>query len=174
MSTRLTLFDSPLFLGFDHFERTFDRLKKTAAEGYPPYNIEQTSDNSLRITLAVAGFSMDDLEVEIDQNQLVIRGKQREEAEDTRIFLHRGIAARQFQRAFVLADGMEILGATLDNGLLHIDMQRVIPESSARKIDIQSKVQRAGPPATGPKQVTAAPIDVEPVKKDLKEKGERT
>lgn len=170
MTTRLTLFDSPLFLGFDHFERTFDRLKKTAAEGYPPYNIEQTSDNSLRITLAVAGFSMEDLEVEVDQNQLVIRGKQKED-DESRIFLHRGIAARQFQRAFVLADGMEILNAKLDNGLLHINMQRVVPESSARKIDIETSARnrttQVNPAA--PKQVTAAAIDVEPTTKKIKE-----
>lgn len=170
MTTRLTLFDSPLFLGFDHFERTFDRLKKTAAEGYPPYNIEQTGDSSLRITLAVAGFSMDDLEVEVDQNQLVIRGKQSDD-DQGRVFLHRGIAARQFQRAFVLADGMEILGATLDNGLLHIEMQRVIPESSARKINIQSAAKtniNHGAPSA-PKQVTAEAIDVRPTAKKVKE-----
>lgn len=133
-STRLTLFDSPLFLGFDHLERTFDRLKKTGADGYPPYNIEQTGEDSLRITLAVAGFSMSDLDVEVDQNHLTIRGKQIEE--DERLYLHRGIAARQFQRSFVLADGIEVQGAKLDNGLLHIDMQRVRPESVARKIKI--------------------------------------
>jgi len=109
MNTRLTLFDSPLFLGFDHFEKTFDRLRKTGSEGYPPYNIEQVGDEGLRITLAVAGFSMDDLDVEIEHNQLTIRGKQSEEdEEDGRIFLHRGIAARQFQRSFILADGIEI------------------------------------------------------------------
>lgn len=136
MTTRLTLFDSPLFLGFDHFERTFDRLKKHA-DGYPPYNIEQIGDNGLRITLAVAGFTMDDLEVEVEQNQLVIRGRQ-EEDEEGRTYLHRGIAARQFQRAFVLADGIEIRGASLDNGLLHIDMERIEPESKARKIKIAS------------------------------------
>ncbi len=172
MNTRLSLFDSPLFLGFDHFERTFDRMKKTAGEGYPPYNIEQISDNGLRITLAVAGFSMDDLDVEIDQNQLTIRGKQQDDEADGRVFLHRGIAARQFQRAFVLADGIKILGASLDNGLLHIDMQRVIPESSARKVAIQS---RSGNTAT-PKQVTSQvrdePIDVEPVRKTGKKEKE--
>lgn len=133
---RIPLFDSPLFLGFDQFERTLDRIKKTANEGYPPYNIEQIGSDGLRITLAVAGFSMADLDVEIEQNQLTIRGKQADD--EGHIYLHRGIAARQFQRSFVLADGIEILGATLDNGLLHIDMKRILPESNARKIQISS------------------------------------
>lgn len=138
MSTqRISLFDSPLFLGFDQFERTLDRIKKTANEGYPPYNIEQIGENGLRITLAVAGFTMADLDVEVEQNQLTIRGKQNDD--DGRMYLHRGIAARQFQKSFVLADGIEILGATLDNGLLHIDMKRVAPESTARKIHISSQ-----------------------------------
>ncbi|MCB9963598.1 MAG: Hsp20 family protein [Rhodospirillales bacterium] len=139
MSTRLTLFDSPLFLGFDHFERTFDRMKKSGADGYPPYNIEQTSDHDLRITLAVAGFTMADLDVEVEQNQLIVRGRQKEEEEEGRVFLHRGIAGRQFQRSFVLADGIEVRGASLHNGLLHIDLERIIPESTARKIPIGSE-----------------------------------
>lgn len=132
--TRLSVFDSPMFLGFDHFERTLDRMKKNASEGYPPYNIEQIDDDKLCITLAVAGFSMDDLDIEVDQNQLTIRGKQTDDGD--RIYLHRGIAARQFQRSFVLADGIEVRGASLDNGLLHINMQQIIPESNARKIEI--------------------------------------
>ena len=144
MSTRLSLFDSPLFLGFDHFEQTFDRLKKTAGEGYTPYNIEQIGEDGLRISLAVAGFTMDDLDVQVEHNQLVIRGKQEDDGE--RIYLHRGIAARQFQRAFVLADGIEVRDAYLDNGLLHIDMERVIPESHARKIEIKSKTNGKGKP----------------------------
>ncbi len=134
--TRLSLFDSPLFLGFDHFERTLDRVKKHASEGYPPYNIEQTSEDGLRITVAVAGFSMADLDIQLEQNQLTIRGKQEDDA--SRVYLHRGIAARQFQRTFVLADGIEILGASLDNGLLHIEMKRIEPESTARKIEIRT------------------------------------
>lgn len=134
MNTRLSVFDSPLFLGFDHFEKTFDRLRKAAADGYPPYNIEQTGEKGLRITLAVAGFSMDDLDIELENNQLTIRGGQEEEGD--RVYLHRGIAARQFQRSFVLADGIEVRGAALDNGLLHIDLERVEPESTARKIAI--------------------------------------
>lgn len=133
--TRLTLFDSPLFLGFEHFERSIDRLKKMGGDGYPPYNIEQTGEHNLRITLAVAGFSMDDLDVETDANQLTIRGKQGDDS--GRIFLHRGIAARQFQRSFILADGIEIGGATLDNGLLHIDLTRIVPESQVQKIAIK-------------------------------------
>ncbi len=136
MTTRLSLFDSPLFLGFDQFERTLDRVKKHAQEGYPPYNIEQTSEQGLRITLAVAGFTMQDLDIEVEQNQLAIRGRQEDDTSKT--YLHRGIAARQFQRTFVLADGIEILGASLDNGLLHIDMKRVEPESTARKIEIKT------------------------------------
>lgn len=137
MTTRLSLFDSPLFLGFDHFERTFDRMKKNANEGYPPYNIEQTSENSLRITLAVAGFTMNDLDVEVENNQLVIRGRQNDDDAEERIFIHRGIAARQFQRSFVLADGIEVEDAHLSNGLLHIDMRRILPETKTRKINIK-------------------------------------
>lgn len=133
MTTRLSLFDSPLFLGFDHFERSMDRLKKTS-DGYPPYNIEQIGNDRLRITLAVAGFTMDDLNIELENNQLTIFGKQHEDSE--RIYLHRGIAARQFQRGFVLADGIEVEGASMDNGLLHIDMKRIVPEVEVKKIKI--------------------------------------
>lgn len=134
MTTRMSVFDSPLFLGFDQFEKTVDRMRKAASEGYPPYNIEQTGQNGLRITLAVAGFTMDDLDIELDKNQLNIRGRQAEE--EGRVYIHRGIAARQFQRSFVLAEGIEIAGATLDNGLLHIDMSRNEPEAKVRKIQI--------------------------------------
>jgi HSP20 family molecular chaperone IbpA len=152
MTARYTLFDSPLFLGFDHFERTFDRIKKSASEGYPPYNIEQIGDNGLRITLAVAGFTMKDLEVEIDQNQLIVRGKQVDDEND-RVFLHRGIAARQFLRNFVLADGIEVLAASLDNGLLHIDMRRLEPEVNTRKVPIVD-LAKAGPAViSGPLKV---------------------
>lgn len=145
-SGRLTLFDSPLFLGFDHFEKTLDRVRKSAGEGYPPYNIEQIGEDGLRITLAVAGFSMDDLDVEIENSQLTVRGKQFDDEE--RVYLHRGIAARQFQRSFVLADGIEVVGAELDNGLLHINLKRVIPESRAQKISITNgKAQGSKPQA---------------------------
>jgi HSP20 family molecular chaperone IbpA len=132
--TRQSLFGSPLFLGFDHLEQMLDRVQKNA-DGYPPYNIEQTGENGLRITLAVAGFSMDDLQITQEDNQLVIRGKQKDEGEG-RVFLHRGIAARQFQRAFVLAEGIEVEGAWLDNGLLHVDLKRPQPESRVKTIRI--------------------------------------
>ena len=141
MTTRLSLFDSPMFLGFDDFERTIDRLKKSS-DSYPPYNIEQVSENQLRITLAVAGFTMDDLDVELEHNQLTIRGKQQDDTTD-RVFLHRGIAARQFQRGFVLADGIEVSGAFLDNGLLHIDMTRIVPEPQVQKIKISSNKKKS-------------------------------
>ena len=134
--SRLSQFNHPLLLGFDQFERTLDRIAKTSAEGYPPYNIEQIGESGLRITLAVAGFAMDDLGVELEDNQLIIRGKRVDEAE--RVFLHRGIATRQFQRAFVLADGIEVSGATLDNGLLHVDLVRPPTETRTRKIAIDS------------------------------------
>ncbi|MBI3444482.1 MAG: Hsp20 family protein [Magnetospirillum sp.] len=133
--SRLSAFNSPLLLGFDHFERVLDRISKTSPEGYPPYNIEQTSDNGLCITLAVAGFSWDDLSVSLEDNQLVIRGRQADD-EGSRVFIHRGIAARQFQRAFVLAEGIEVQGAALDNGLLHIDLLRRVPEPKIRTIPI--------------------------------------
>jgi HSP20 family molecular chaperone IbpA len=132
--TRVSLFSSPLLLGFEQFERTLDRIGKVPADGYPPYNIEQIGDDRLRITLAVAGFVENDLTVQIEEQQLVVRGKQADDRE--RVFLHRGIAARQFQRAFVLADGIEVIGAALDSGLLHIDLQRPQPSVKVRTIDI--------------------------------------
>ena len=132
--SRPSVFGSPLFLGFDHLEQMLDRVQKSA-DGYPPYNIEQTSADRLRITLAVAGFSMDDLQITQEGEQLVIRGRREEEAEG-RIFLHRGIAARQFQRAFVLAEGIDVEGAWLDNGLLHVDLRRPQPEAKVRTIRI--------------------------------------
>src|SRR5579859_5283992 len=134
--TRVSLFNSPHMLGFDHFERVLDRIAKTSGEGYPPYNIEQTSETGLRITLAVAGFTMDCLTVSVEDNQLIIRGRQAEE-DPNRVYLHRGIAARQFQRAFVLAEGIEVKNATMDNGLLHIDLQRPLPETRVRSVKIE-------------------------------------
>jgi HSP20 family molecular chaperone IbpA len=133
--TRL-VFNSPLLLGFDHFERALDRVAKGSTDGYPPYNIEQTGPDRLRITLAVAGFTMDDLSVEIEDNQLVVRGRQTDDQD--RVYLHRGIAARQFQRAFVLADGILVDGASLDSGLLHIDLRRPVPETKIRKVEIKA------------------------------------
>ncbi len=153
--SRFAGFDNPLLLGFEHFERILDRVAKTSGDGYPPYNIEQIGENGLRITLAVAGFSLDDLNVSVEDNQLVVRGRNSED-ETGRVFLHRGIAARQFQRSFVLAEGIEITGAVLDNGLLHLDLERKIPEPEVRTIKIE------GAPA-GRKRGTRGPrtIDVE-------------
>ena len=139
--TRVSIFSSPLLLGFDHVERMIERATKAGSEGYPPYNIEQTGENDLRITLALAGFSATDLGITVEDNQLVIRGKQSDDKE--RIYLHRGIAARQFQRSFVLADGIEVLGSSLDNGLLHIDLARPLPEAKARRIEIKSGTSAA-------------------------------
>lgn len=134
--SRLSLFSSPLLLGFDQFERALDRVSKVTADGYPPYNVEQVAENALRLTLAVAGFQPEELSVQIEDNQLVIRGKQSDEAD--RIYLHRGIAARQFQRSFVLADGIEVVGAALDNGLLNIDLRRRVAEGMVRAIEIKT------------------------------------
>lgn len=151
-TNRVTLFDSPLFLGFDHFEKTFDRMRKSSAEGYPPYNIEQIGESGFRITLAVAGFTMDDLDVEVEQSQLTIRGAMNTELDEAtdepRVYLHRGIAGRQFQRSFVLADGIEVRDAALEHGLLHIDLERVAPESTARKIEIKNKANGQKMPKT--------------------------
>jgi len=134
--SRVSLFNSPLLLGFDHFERALDRVSKISTDGYPPYNIEQTGENALRITLAVAGFTMSDLSITVEDNQLVVRGRQVDDSE--RVYLHRGIAARQFQRSFVLAEGIEVSGASLDNGLLHVDLLRPEVESRVRTIEIKS------------------------------------
>ena len=133
MTTRL--FASPMFLGFDHLEQMLERASKASSDGYPPYNIEQVAQNGLRITLAVAGFTMADLQITQEDNQLVIRGRQTDDGAD-RHFLHRGIAARQFQRAFVLAEGIDVTGAWLDNGLLHIDLARPEPDVRVRHIEI--------------------------------------
>jgi len=132
--TRISLFSSPFLLGFDHFERVLDRAAKSANEGYPPYNIEQLGENSLRIVLAVAGFTRDDLSVTVEENQLIVRGKQSDDP--TKTYLHRGIAARQFQRCFVMAEGIEIAGADLDNGLLSIDLKRPEAATVVRTIEI--------------------------------------
>ena len=143
--TRLSVFNSPLLLGFDHFERMLERVSKIAADGYPPYNIERIDDNRLNITLAVAGFFTEDLEVSIENDQLMIRGKQIDDPD--RLYLHRGIAARQFQRSFVLAEGIEVTGASLDNGLLSIDLVRPEPETRRRNIKIR-KVEHGAPSIT--------------------------
>lgn len=133
--SRVTMFNSPLLLGFDQLERTLDRLAKNA-EGYPPYNIERIGEHGLRITLAVAGFTREGLTIELVENQLTVRGKQADDGD--RIYLHRGIAARQFQKAFMLADGIEVVGARLDNGLLSIDLVRPVVEPRIRTIRIDA------------------------------------
>jgi HSP20 family molecular chaperone IbpA len=140
--TRISAFSSPLLLGFDEIERALDRLSKAAGDGYPPYNIERLARTAakaetLRITLAVAGFESDDLDVTVEENELVIRGKQKEEP--AREYLHRGIAARQFQKTFVLAEGIEVTGASLRDGLLSIDLARPQSERVARQIVINGR-----------------------------------
>ena len=140
---RLSGFTSPLLLGFDELERVLERAAKTGNDGYPPYNIERLnggedeSVDTLRITLAVAGFTEDELDITLEENQLSIRGKQVDN--DDRVYLHRGIAARQFQKSFVLAEGIEVSGASLRNGLLSVELVRLQPERIVRKISIKSK-----------------------------------
>jgi HSP20 family molecular chaperone IbpA len=146
MTTRLSLLNHPLVLGFDHIERTLDRIAKSATDGYPPYNIEQIGEDRLRITIAVAGFAERDLSVQIEDSQLVVRGKQQDEPD--RVYLHRGIAARQFQRSFVLAEGIEVTGATLADGLLHVDLSRPVPDSRVRTVEIQKAGSRVEQGAT--------------------------
>lgn len=125
-------------LGFEQLERLVERTSKSDLSGYPPFNIEQSGENAYRITLAVAGFREDDMSVTVEDRQLIIRGRQSDE-DDGRIYLHRGIAARQFQKAFVLAEGVEVGGATMENGLLHVDLQRNVPEAVVKTITIGRK-----------------------------------
>jgi HSP20 family molecular chaperone IbpA len=134
---RTLLFDSPFLLGFDHTRALVERAAKAAGEGYPPYNVEELGEGRVRITLAVAGFSAAQLEVTLEDNQLNIAGK-REGAEGERAYLHRGIAARGFVRSFILADGMEVEGASLEHGLLHIDLFRPEPEKKVKQIPIRT------------------------------------
>lgn len=134
--TKTTFAAHPFLLGFDQLERLVERTAKSTTDGYPPFNIEQAGENDFRITLAVAGFREDDLSITVEDRQLTVRGQQAEEA-GNRVFLHRGIAARQFQRSFVLAEGVDVAGAALENGLLHIDLRREVPEPVVRKIDIR-------------------------------------
>lgn len=141
--SRLTLFNSPFLLGFEQFEQAFESISKASADGYPPYNVAQIDERRLRITLAVAGFAAGDLRIQVRDNQLVIAGK-REESEAT-VYLHRGIAGRQFQRHFVVADGIEVVGAALENGLLHVDLERPQVEPQVRSIAIETRG-----PATSP------------------------
>lgn len=134
--TKISFGSHPFLLGFDQLERLVERTAKADAGGYPPYNIEQKSENTYRITLAVAGFSQDDLTITLENRQLVVRGRQAEDGEG-RLFLHRGIAARQFQRSFVLADGVDVAGALVENGLLHVDLERAEPEAIIQTIEIK-------------------------------------
>jgi HSP20 family molecular chaperone IbpA len=126
----------PFLLGFEQLERLVERTAKTGNDGYPLYNIEQTSATSYRITLAVAGFAESDLAITVEDNSLVIRGRQRDDSEG-RIYLHRGIAARQFQRSFVLADGVDVGEAVMENGLLHVDLTRSVPDRVVQTIKIR-------------------------------------
>ena len=153
--SRISLFNSPFLLGFDDLEQALDRVTKSYSDGYPPYNIERTGENDMRISLAVAGFLRDELSVSVEDTQLTIRGRQLDNP--NREFLHRGIAARQFQRSFVLADGIKILGAELDNGLLHINLRRPVVETQTRTIEIKSGNKR--------RKSNLQAIDIEPEEK---------
>lgn len=139
--TKLTFGAHPFLLGFEQLERLVERTAKSGAEGYPPYNIEAVSENAYRITLAVAGFREDDLSITVEDRQLVVRGRQADDSGD-RVFLHRGIAARAFQRSFVLADGVEVAGASMEHGLLNVDLRRQVPETVVQTIRIGKGASR--------------------------------
>ncbi|SMH35487.1 Hsp20 family protein [Maritimibacter sp. HL-12] len=134
--TKLTLGTHPFLLGFDQLERMLEQAEKSGTEGYPPFNIEQVSERAYRITLAVAGFAQDDLSLTVEDRKLVVRGRS-PKTDESRVFLHRGIAARQFMKSFVLADGVEVKGAATENGLLHIDLERAEPEKIVKSIQIR-------------------------------------
>jgi HSP20 family molecular chaperone IbpA len=136
--SRPPLFDSPFLLGFEHTRALIERAAKAASEAYPPYNVEQTADGGVRITLAVAGFSPDQLQVTVEDRQLVVSGRRDGEAKDGQAYLHRGIAARSFIRSFVLADGMEVAGAILEHGLLHVEVARPEPKLTVKHIPIRT------------------------------------
>ena len=135
--TKMTFASHPHLLGFEGLDQLVERSAKTGGDGYPPYNIEQRGPATYRITLAVAGFAEADLAITVESNQLLVRGQQIENSDGERVFLHRGIAARQFQRSFVLADGVEVTGAAMENGLLHVDLRRAVPETVVRTIEIR-------------------------------------
>lgn len=141
--TKLTLGSHPFLLGFDQLERLVERTAKAGNDGYPPYNIEQNGENAYRITLAVAGFAEGDLSITLEDRQLVVRGRQSDDSAE-RVFLHRGIAARQFQRSFVLAEGVEVAGASMEHGLLHIDLKRSVPDSVVQTIPITPGTGKQG------------------------------
>ena len=134
--TKLTLGTHPFLLGFDQLERMLEQAEKSGTEGYPPFNIEQVDERAYRITLAVAGFAEDDLSITVEDRKLVVRGCS-PKTDEARVFLHRGIAARQFMKSFVLADGVEVTGAGTENGLLHIDLERAEPEKVVQTIQIR-------------------------------------
>ena len=136
--SRVSFGSHPFLLGFEQLDRLVERTSKTANDGYPPYNIEMVDDLTYRITLAVAGFAEADLSITTEDRQLVIRGRGENAAEDDRQYLHRGIATRQFMRSFVLAEGVEVEAANLENGLLHIDLKRTPPEAVVRTVKINS------------------------------------
>ncbi|MFN3815370.1 Hsp20 family protein [Brevundimonas sp.] len=138
MTTRTLLFDSPFLLGFDQTRALIDRAAKAAAEGYPPYNVEDRGPDGVRISLAVAGFTPDDLTVTLEGRQLTIAGKREDAGKTDNAYLHRGIAARGFVRSYVLADGLEVTGAALEHGLLHVDLKRPERAESIRRIPITS------------------------------------
>ncbi len=135
--TKLSFGSHPFLLGFEQLERLVERTAKSGGEGYPPYNIEAVTENAYRITLAVAGFREEDLAITVEDRQLVIRGRVSDgESGHERVFLHRGIASRAFQRSFVLADGVDVAGAHMEHGLLHIDLRRQVPETVVQTIKI--------------------------------------
>ncbi|MAT33117.1 MAG: heat-shock protein Hsp20 [Rickettsiales bacterium] len=136
--SRMSVFNSPFLLGFEQFERSIDRISKLSSDSYPPYNIEQLSSNLLRITIAVAGFEKKDLEISLEGNQLQIKGF-RPEDDSEKIFIHRGIATRQFQRNFILAEGIEVDEASMENGLLFVDLSQPINNEESKKIEIKDK-----------------------------------
>ncbi len=138
--SRMSVFNSPFLLGFEQFERTIDRISKLSSDSYPPYNIEQISQSLLRITIAVAGFDKKDLEINLEGNQLQIKGS-RSENDSDRIFIHRGIATRQFQRNFILAEGIEVEGASMENGLLSVDLSQPLASEESKKIEIKDKTK---------------------------------
>jgi HSP20 family molecular chaperone IbpA len=140
--TRLSPFSSPLLLGFDHLEQILERVAKTSGDGYPPYNVLQTAEHCLRISLAVAGFTEEELSVTVEQNQLHIHGRQQDDPDA--VYLHRGIARRRFHRTFLLAENIEVDGATLDNGLLNIDLARPAPAQSVRTVEIRRNAKKSG------------------------------
>ncbi|MCI4660546.1 MAG: Hsp20 family protein [Neomegalonema sp.] len=135
--SRVSLTGHPFLLGFEQVERMVERAAKSGSDGFPPYNIELRGENSYRISLAVAGFSEDNLEITVEDNLLVVRGRIAER-DDESVYLHRGIAARQFQKSFVLAEGVEVGAASMENGLLHVDLERRKPDAVVRKISINS------------------------------------